>query len=265
MPKAIQDYWFNGAEINRYELTQARYGAEQPGNAVLIFVTEPFLSAQQVKDESGSGKSVAVLKMNEQREFYTGIYPYRTMTSVFQPIKASAALKVTTSVQEWCGQAFMQINRRPEAVVAQVWSYFEKEEGGAFDLPADALLEDEIWTQIRLAPEALPRGAIELVPGTLFLRFKHRHPALEKATATLSENGEQSVYTVDYPEVRRRIEITFDSAFPHVIRGWTEKLAGEEAVTTAKLTHRLEHELYWQENQPGDRPRRRALGLREEP
>lgn len=264
----IRDYWFDGAEISRYELTQSRYGAEQPGSAVLIFVTEPFLTGLQVKDESGAGPSVPVLKLNAQREFFTGIYPYRTMTSVFDPIEAprpASAFKVTTSVQEWCGHAFMQINRRPAGVEARVFSYFEKEEGGSFDLPADALWEDELWTQLRLSPKTLPQGSVALVPGTLYLRFRHRAPALEQARAKLRDEGERMTYSVEYLEVGRKLEITFDRDFPHVIRGWKEQQQGEEAVTSARLTHRLEHEYYWQENKPADRARRKSLGLRVNP
>lgn len=267
-PQTIRDYWFNGAEISRFELTQARYGAEHPGNAVFVFVTEPFLLDQQVKDEGGSGDSVPVLKLNEQREFYTGIYPYRTMTSVFDPVESrpdSSVLKVTTSVQEWCGHVFMQWNRRPGALQATVLSYFEKEDGGRFQLPANALLEDGLWTQVRLDPAQLPVGDFEMVPSSLYLRFAHRAPKLEKATGRLETEGDLWKYIVAYPELGRTLVISFRRAFPHVIEGWEESQRGMDAVTRARLTHRIEHQYYWQENQPKDRALRQKLGLRENP
>ena len=38
------DYWYQGkAELNRFELSQVRYGEIRKGDAVLIFVTEDFL------------------------------------------------------------------------------------------------------------------------------------------------------------------------------------------------------------------------------
>lgn len=41
--------WFSGeAELNRYRLSQARYGELHEGEAVLIFVTEEFLPQEQV-------------------------------------------------------------------------------------------------------------------------------------------------------------------------------------------------------------------------
>ncbi|MFQ3270854.1 MAG: hypothetical protein ACI9A1_001173, partial [Lentimonas sp.] len=111
---AVRNFWFNGAEINRYELSQSRYGEQHPGHAEFIFVTEPFLMHQQVKDERGIDPSTDVLKLNALRTFNTGIYSYRTMTSTFRPIDLLAyphALKTTTSVQDWCGHAYQQINR----------------------------------------------------------------------------------------------------------------------------------------------------------
>ena len=51
---AFADYWHQGvAELTRYRLRQARYGEVYDGEAVLIFVTEPFLPDAQVKHEHG--------------------------------------------------------------------------------------------------------------------------------------------------------------------------------------------------------------------
>lgn len=77
----IRDFWFNGAEISRYELSQAQYGENHPGHVEFIFITEPFLIDKQVKHESGPGDSTDVLKLNALRTFNTGIYSYRTMNS----------------------------------------------------------------------------------------------------------------------------------------------------------------------------------------
>ena len=82
----IRDFWFNGAEISSFKLSQSRYGKNHPGHAELIFVTEPFLIGKQVKDESGKGDSTDVLKLNALTTFNTGLYSYRTMTSTFRPI-----------------------------------------------------------------------------------------------------------------------------------------------------------------------------------
>ena len=112
------DYWYRGkAEVTSYRLQQARYGQIREGDAVLIFVTEPFSESRHVKlDRPGEagGDAVTVLKLNATRKFLTGIYPYSMMTSVFTPIDANSdarAIKITTSSQEWCGHTFTQLNR----------------------------------------------------------------------------------------------------------------------------------------------------------
>ena len=102
LDQAWKDYWYSGtAELNRYTLQQARYGEIREGDAVLIFVTEDFLSDQQVKYEGGPKDMVeSVLKLNATKKFWTGVYPYSLMTSVFTPIaSASPSLKVSTSAQ----------------------------------------------------------------------------------------------------------------------------------------------------------------------
>ena len=83
--KAFKSYWYNGeAEITSFDLQQARYGHTYPGQAVMIFVTEDFSKAKQVKldhpEEAGNDR-INVLKLNLTKKFNTGIYPYSMMLS----------------------------------------------------------------------------------------------------------------------------------------------------------------------------------------
>ncbi|NBB77901.1 MAG: septum formation inhibitor Maf, partial [Verrucomicrobia bacterium] len=257
----VRDFWFNGAEINRYELSQARYGTNHPGHVEFVFVTEPFLIDEQVKDESGSGRSTDVLKLNALRTFNTGIYSYRTMTSTFKPIDLDRfphALKTNTSVQDWCGQVFQQINRRDEAWQGHLFSYFEDAGDQTFKL-ADAWLEDELWLLIRLDPSRLPRGEIEVVPGALHTRLTHQPNEVFRAVGELKTGSKLSTFTLRYPDHERTLTIGFDTEFPHIIRGWTD--AGPHGTTTAHLQDRIMNSYYWSENQPEDRAKRRQLGL----
>src|SRR5574341_1313443 len=151
--EAFRKYWYQGkAELSRYALKQVRYGEIHQGEAVLIFVTEPFLKDQQVKLEHGnSSNAVSVLKLNFVRKFFTGIYPYSLMTSVFTPVDLQKypTLKVTSSSQEWCGNTFMQMNFRSGQYETQIHSYFQDEGDQNLKLKA-GLLEDELWTRIRI-------------------------------------------------------------------------------------------------------------------
>ena len=267
--QAWKDYWYGGvAELNRYALHQARYGEIHQGDAVLIFVTEDFLKDRQVKYEGGPKDQVeSVLKLNATKKFWTGLYPYSLMTSVFTPIAESKpSLKVTTTAQEWCGHSFSQLNLKGNHYEGLLRSYFMNEGDENFRLKR-AFLEDEIWNLIRLNPEALPTGNIEIIPGTQFLRLRHRKFGVEKAKATLTKNEASGFcsYQLDYQEFNRVLEITFKTEFPHQITGWKETSgSGRDAALTtrATLTHTIKSP-YWRKNSLADSVLRLELGLKD--
>ena len=264
----LSDYWYRGtAEISTYDLTQARYGELREGEAVLIQVSEPFLAGSQVKDEGygdAGGPSVPVLKTNLLRRFVTGIYDYSLMTSVFTPTDASTqphTLKVTTSSQDWCGQSYTQLNRRGGEWTAELRSYFERE--GDQDLAVEAdFLEDELFNRIRIGG-APPDGSYRVLPATSFLLLTH--PAYRAAAANLSTltMGDSLLRTeLHYPELGRKLTVTYGAASPYTITGWTETYPGRDSslVTTATLRERKQT-AYWSQNGTGDRPLRAELGL----
>lgn len=260
---AIRDFWFNGAEINHYELEQVRYGESHPGHVEFIFVTEPFLIEAQVKHEHGDEPSVDVLKLNALRTFNTDIYSYRTMTSTFSPLDIDSyphALKSTTSVQDWCGQVFQQINRKDAGWNVQLYSYFQNEGDIDVTLP-NVWLEDELWTRVRIAPESLPVGKFQLLPAALALRFNHLALEPLQAEGSLTVEGEHYIYTLNYEEIKRRLVIRFDTSFPHIIRSWEEHEPQAGLVTRAVLKDRVMNSYYWKQNSPEDRSKRKSLGL----
>ncbi|KXK55802.1 MAG: hypothetical protein IPM61_03210 [Chlorobi bacterium] len=265
-------YWSQGkAELSRYQLTQARYGELHRGDALLVFVTEDFLTEPQVKLESDpAGRPVAsVLKLNFTKKFLTGIYPYSLMASVFTPVEVFAqprTLKVSTTVQEWCGHVFMQLNLKGKSYNVEERSYFEREGDKNFALDT-AMLEDEIWTRIRIAPQTLPVGTVKMIPGTLASRLRHKPLGVVDAKAELSETTDSSGaklrrYTITYGAAERVLAIDFKSEFPHQIVGWTESYDdfGKPLTTTARLTHTLMTD-YWRRHSNADSALRKELGL----
>lgn len=271
LPDEFADYWYQGeAEITSYTLEQARYGALHDGHAVLIYVTEDFSREKHVKldypNRASEQDKVNVLKLNFTKHFNTGIYPYAMMSSIFTPVQRQHpphTLKVTTSVQEWCGHVFVQMNRRRDGYAIEQRSYFESE--GDRELSLKAPLEDDLWTQIRLAPAALPTGEVELIPGTQYLRLSHEDWRIHTATATLAPRDghpEQQAYTLTYPDLGRTLTIHFNRAFPHEIEGWAEtyRSRGETLTTTATRNRRIKN-AYWNYNSPEDERLRAELGL----
>ena len=272
LSQEFKDYWYSGeAELTRYELEQARYGEIHRGDAVLIIVTEDFRTDKQVKYESGNRDNItSVLKLNFTRKFITGIYPYSVMSSIFTPVSNTGpTLKITTSSQEWCGHSFSQLNFRQNQYQYKLYSYFQDEGDQSLSLDK-IMLEDEIWTKIRIQPSSLPVGSIRLAPGTQFLRFNHREFAAEEATATLERVTELELsadpffqYRVEYLDFNRILKITFEVEFPHHIVAWEEQTqsgTGQVLTTKAKRTHFIKAP-YWQQNSLADSVFRQELGL----
>lgn len=270
----LSDYWYQSkAEINTYTLEQARYGELRPGTVSMIFVSEDFLTDEQVKDDNYTNpNSTPVIKTNLIRRFVTGIYDYSLMTSVFTPTKTDEqphTLKVTTSMQDWCGQTFTQLNYAGGGEWnQQLRSYFEREGDVNASLPAD-FLEDEVFNRIRSGWEQLPLGTFNVIPSTGYLLMTHQPYVAAPATTSLQdytgdvfqETGLKR-YVVDFGGGSRRLEVVFDAAPPYVIRGWTETYPdrGTLLTTTAKLTHQ-KLAPYWSQNGVDDEGLRTEIGL----
>ncbi|CAH1001721.1 hypothetical protein LEM8419_02627 [Neolewinella maritima] len=260
-------YWYEGkAELSTYRLQQARYGELRDGQAVLIQVTEDFLTDEQVKNDAYENpNSTPVLKTNLIRRFTTGLYDYSVMSSVFTPTDGTTqprTLKVTTSSQDWCGQSFTQLNYRGEEHYAmQLRSYFERE-GDVDELLTSDFLEDEVFNRIRIGGD-LPTGTFRVIPPTGYLLMTHQPYRAYAAQASTDDlqDGTRS-YTLDYPELQRQFTVTFDAAAPYIIRGWTETYPsrGELLTTTATLEAQTK-QAYWQLNARKDAPLRSELNL----
>jgi hypothetical protein len=272
----LDKIWYQGkAEVSRYELQQNRYKDVHPGEHIMIFVTEDFLTDKQVKNERYTNpNSTPVLKNNQLRKFTTGLYDYSIMTSVFTPTQVKEfpfTEKVTTGAQDWCGHAYMQINKKDEGGYnMHLHSYFEQEADQVKDIP-EAILEDELYNRIRMAPDALPTGSIQIYPSTIFARLAHKTYQPVQAEAGLTDykgndfRGEGlKVYKVEYPSFKRTVEIVFEEEAPHRIEGWIERYPsafdGRLRSTIAKRTS-TEWVDYWSKNSLEDTSLRTEMGI----
>ena len=260
-------YFSGQAEVSRYDVSQSRYGSARDGYAVLIFVTEPFLPKTQVKAERPVAAELAVdvLKINDTRRFPTGLYDYSMMRSVFTAEQdIPAALKVTCSVQDWCGHAWLQVNLtngQNNAYRFLGHSYFQGEAEQDTTLEG-VVLEDALWTTLRLAPEKLPVGAFRIGRSVFDSRLNHEPLQAEAARGEMKRGDELSDYTVRYSR-GRSLTIRFQTAFPHRIESWTEMPrdgASADDITSGKRTH-TERVPYWSKNAKGDAPLRETMGL----
>jgi hypothetical protein len=253
-------YWYNGtAEVSSYKLSQARYGEIREGQAVLIFVTEPFSKSKQIKLDDPSKKSSdeqTVMKLNFVKKFQTGIYPYSLMLSAFTPVETSQypnSVKVTMTGQEWCGHVFAQMNALESGFAVQSFSYFESE-GDIKAVLDKNILEDEIWNRIRLNYNALPVDTFTIIPGFFHTRLLHQSQSPQFAVGKISINGDLGTYELSYLENSRKLSISFETNFPYKILSWQESTIdrnGKEQITTGELDTTLNID-YWRRNNNSD-------------
>lgn len=260
LSKAFKTYWFSGhAEISSYSLTQSRYGELRSGDAVLIYVTEDFMPNTQVKANNPGENSIKVLKLNATKKFNTGIYPYSIMQSAFQPIYTkSQPLKISASIQEWCGHVYAQINRSSSSFKYTGHSYFEGEADTTIDLPLHPT-ENEIWTTVRMNPKELPQGNFKMIPALEYLSLKHKKNQAYNANGILMNNE----YRLFYPELNRKLIITFNSNFPYEILKWEEHFqADQKQFITKAVKKKTIKSPYWQKNKNKDSIWRKTLHLK---
>ena len=262
------DYWYQGkAELTSYDLEQVRYGQKREGEAVLIFVTEDFSKSKQVKLDNpqvAGDDAEKVMKLNFTKKFNTGLYPYSIMTSTFSPVYPEYdihARKITTSVQEWCGHVFMQLNNEDGQYSLMSRSYFQSE--GDLKMNLDKIwLEDELWNLIRLDPTKIPEGEIQLFPSTQFLRLKHKENKAYTANVSIIKNDSSNELKVEIPAVERKLSIFYRSEHPYQIEKWEESYPenGKIMTTTAILKKRLMLD-YWNKNSVRDSVYRKNLEI----
>lgn len=268
---AFWRHWSDGqAELNGYRLVQPRYGELREGQAVLVFVTEPFSRSRLVKVDRWDPKDpdqFTALKLNHLRIFQTGIYDYRVMTSVFaDPAAGFEPVEVTFTSQEWCGHVFERLTRPGGGAEVVVDSYFEGESGKA-SVAGPVVIEDAIFIQARGlmsgGPGSFPAGPAATLASALVRRLKHL-PA-NKAATTFTWSGPSEVKvpagaftarTLSWPRpdgVGCALDV--EVAAPHRILGWRCD-DGERAELTGSF-----RSPYWQQQGEGDEKLLTKLGL----
>ncbi len=246
----FKEYWYAGdAEITSYQLTQARYGELREGNAVLVYVTEPFLADKQVKADKPNKNNISVLKLNSTKNYLTGIYPYSIMNSSFYPVHDNShALKISFSAQEWCGHVYGQINNKEDFEVMS-HSYFENDGDQKFKLQKE-VLENEIWNKIRINPANLPIGNLKMIPSIEYTRLSHKELKAYNAITSLENKEDSNYYSITYPELERNLTVQFSSKFPYFIEGWVETFNSgfgankKKLISTAKKIKTIKTD-YW--------------------
>ena len=271
-PAAFYKDWSDGqAEVSGFQLQQPRYGQMRDGQAVLIYVTEPFSKKRRVKvdryDPTNPDHFIA-LKLNFVRRFQTGVYDYAVMTSLFaDPRQSMRPVKQTFSSQEWCGQVYEELLFDPKKVQVDTRSYFEGESQRTTLAVTDAVTIDALWMTARGLTAGGPTGAktaTEMIGSSVIRRLQHRPPRvfsaqarwLETPTNVETKAGTFRVKTLVFQRqdrVQCRLEV--ELATPYRIIGW-RCADGERASLTG--SKRI---AYWTRARLGDERLLIDLGL----
>jgi len=277
-------HWRDGkAELDGYRLTVTRYARPRTGQAVMIFVTEPFSVSKLVKTDDPSRNpddTLDVIKLNLVRDFQTGLYDYNTMTSVFCRTADFEPVKITFSSAEWCGHVYEELLPGPDRVRGRLSSYFEGE-SAPLDLPArpGGVVEDSLFIQLRglrgqpyLEP-GRPRQ-VDFLPGAMTRRLRHQPLAWTTAEIErLADRERISVPAGDFDTIVYVVRVAdgrlgrfhIEAAAPHRVVRWSwgtslQTFAPPEAGESGELTG-SERLAYWQLHDNGDERHLEALGL----
>jgi len=243
-------YWGDGkGEVDSYKVTQSRYGELRQGYSVLIYVTEVISRNTRIKVESDKipkDDRVPVLKLNRVVKFPTGIYDYSLLTSIFDAIGPELgnhpfqSLKVSTTVQEWCGSFFGMWHTNTNGLNYTRHSYFESEgdeDNVHYDIPKDEWeYEDNLPILIRdLDGDWMKTGDsknIALLPSFQHQRFTHDSIGFVPATVIkrvgegITIAGKKYDSTIHwqwmYTEAKTKITEDYwvESTYPHRIVKW---------------------------------------------
>jgi hypothetical protein len=187
------------------------------------------------------------------------------MSSTFYPVYDNQhALKTSLSVQEWCGHVYSQINNREQFEFTS-HSYFEGEADQHFNMDK-AILENEIWTKVRIDPTDLPTGELEVIPALEFIRLGHKELKAYQAMGSISEKDGITTYILTYPDLERTLTINFTTDFPYSIESWTEEFKSgfgpnAKLLTTKATKLKRMKTAYWGQNSNQDLFLRDSLGL----
>jgi hypothetical protein len=280
-PEGFWDTWGDGqAELVGYQLTQPRYGSARSGELILVTVTETFTHGQRVKSDGGHRDEYPVLKLNEVRDFQTGIYDYNVLTSTFVPLSGGLPLgmaeKISFSMQEWCGLTFAELTADhrqggPLSGLALLGrGYFDGEAQIDRQLaaPEGGVLADALPVVVRgLAGDLLAPGERVEVPWLMRVmdaRLWHRE--LDWSTATLSRSAAPAPFETPagtFSAWAITAEPASDPATTWYVEdggdrrllGW-ESSSGERAVMTGSV-----RAPYWRQHDNGQEALRARLGL----
>ena len=232
--KTFTNYWKNGKiETTKYDLKEDSISV---GEGSLTFNID-YVEGVNKTD------SIQVLHSDFTGKIHKENYDYSAMTSTYLPLNQTLrphAMKVINSVQEPSGNSFLELSQIPKSYEIIAKNTF-KEKIKTFLILERKNLEDELWIKIRMNPNDLLTGDIEIIPSFSYWQSVRKSPNVYEAKAELKDyagteftGGKLKIYTLDYPDLKRNLSIVFEADFPFEIVGWKRVSEGKVAVGIRK-------------------------------
>jgi hypothetical protein len=232
--KIFTNYWKNGKiESTKYDLKEDSISV---GEGSLSF------SIDYVEGVNKSD-SIQVLRADFAGKIHKENYDYSAMTSTYLPLNLTLrphAMKVINSVQEPIDNSFLELSQIPKSYKIVSKNTFNEKTKEYYILERKNL-EDELWTKIRMNPNDLPIGDIEIIPSFAYWQSARKSPDVYEAKSELKNyvgtefTGKKlKIYSLNYPDLKRNLSIIFKSDFPFEIVGWIRISDGKVAVGVKK-------------------------------
>lgn len=219
----FQKYWkMQGVETTKFILKQ---DSLLIGEATLSYSIKDFGKDQP----NGTVKS---LFANFTQKILQGSYNYSENSTVLLPLNStlySHALSIVSSSQSNDGTDFLYFQPKPKSYLF-VGRNSIKPEKEIHKITEKGNLEDEIWAKIRMNPDALPQGEIEIIPSLGYWNKIHKSPSTQEVKAELKDierTKKLKIYSLDYPELKRKLAIIFEAVSPYQIVEFRETIDGK--------------------------------------
>ncbi len=219
----FQKYWkTQSVETTKFILKQ---DSVTIGEATLSYSLKDF-----GKDQPNG--AIYSLSSNFVQKISQGNYNYSENTIAVMPLNTplySHALSIVSSTQSNNGTDFLSFQPEPKSYLFVGRDSVEPEKE-IHKSTEKGDLEDEIWAKIRMNPDALPQGAIEMIPSLGYWNKIHQSPSAQEVKAGLKGmegNPKLKIYSLNYPELKRKLDIVFEANFPYQIMEFRDSIDGK--------------------------------------
>ena len=219
----FQKYWkMKGLETTKFILKQDSLIV---GEATLSY------SLKALNKDQPNG-TIHCLSSHFTQKIVQENYNYSDNSTVLMPLNTPLyphAKTVVSSSQSNIGTDFLSFQPEPKSYLFVGRNSIEPEKE-IHQITEKGNLEDEIWAKIRMNPDALPQGEFEMIPSLGYWNKVHKSPAAQEVKVEFKDvEGAKNLkkYSLDYPELKRKLDIIFEANFPYQIVEFSETIEGK--------------------------------------